>query len=216
MGKLHNSVTNIVQSGIKLVSWDVDGTLFSYKRLAFKLLRNGLRNIFVAGWSSTVKNLREVFEFHRTVEFQRLNTECEVNPAHLIRFKAAQEREKETLRIALNGLPPRSNVIGLIQKFAQNGIVQVALSDFECEYKLEALGLRKHFEKAYSCEEIGFWKPSPIPLSKVQDDFGVLPEQHLHIGDRSSTDGLACERNGCQFLYVKHLLTLPKEFDFFI
>ncbi len=209
MGKLHNSVTNILPSRIKLVSWDVDGTLFSYKRLVFKLLRNGFRNIFVAGWSNTVKNLREVFEFHRIVELQRLNTNCEVDPAYLIPFKAAQEREKEALRIALNGLPPRSNVIRLIQKFAQYGILQVALSDFECEYKLEALGLRKHFEKAYSCEEIGFWKPSPIPLSKVQYDFGVVPEQHLHIGDRSSTDGMACEQNGCQFLHVKSLRFSP-------
>lgn len=211
MGKLHNSVTSIIQSDIKLVSWDVDGTLFSYKRLAFELFRNGFRNILVAGLSKTVKNLREVFEFHRIVELQRLNTKSKVNPAHLIRLKAAQEREKEALRIALNGLLPRSNVVGLIQKFAQNGIPQVALSDFECEYKLEALGLHKHFEKAYSCEEIGFWKPSPIPLSKVQKDFGVLPEQHLHIGDRASTDGLACERNGCQFLHVNNLSLLVVE-----
>jgi FMN phosphatase YigB (HAD superfamily) len=207
MATLHNSVTNIVQSGIKLVSWDVDGTLFSYKRLAFELLRNAFKNICVAGWSSTVKNLREVFEFHRIVELQRLN-ESQVDSTNLMRFKAAQQCEKEALRIALNGLSPRTNAIRLIHKFAQNGILQVALSDFECEYKLEALGIRKHFEKAYSCEEIGFWKPSPIPLSKVQDDFGALPKHHLHIGDRSSTDGLACERNGCQFLHVNRLTTL--------
>jgi FMN phosphatase YigB (HAD superfamily) len=207
MGTVHNSVTNIVQSGIKLVSWDVDGTLFSYKRLAFKLLSNAFKNICIAGWSTTVKNLREVFEYHRIVELQRLN-ESQVDATNLMRFKAAQECEKEALRIALNGLPPRSNVIRFIQEFAQNGIRQVALSDFECEYKLEALGIRKHFEKAYSCEKIGFWKPSPIPLSKVQDDFGALPKQHLHIGDRSSTDGLACERNGCEFLHVNRLTTL--------
>jgi FMN phosphatase YigB (HAD superfamily) len=207
MGTLHNSVTDIIQSGIKVVSWDVDGTLFSYKRLALKLFSNAFKNICIAGWSSTVKNLREVFEFHRIVELQRLN-ESQVDATNLMRYKPAQECEKEALRIALDGLPPRSNVIRLIQEFAQNGIRQVALSDFECEYKLEALGIRKHFEKAYSCEEIGFWKPSPIPLLKVQDDFGALPEQHLHIGDRLSTDGLACERNGCEFLHVNRLTTL--------
>jgi FMN phosphatase YigB (HAD superfamily) len=204
MGTIHNSVTNIVESGIKLVSWDVDGTLFSYKRLVSKLLSNAFKSVHIAGWSSTVKNLREVFEFHRIVERQRLN-DSKVDLTNLMRFNAIQEHEKEALKVALSGLLPRSNVINLIHKFTLHGIRQVALSDFECEYKLEALGIRNHFEKAYSCQEIGFWKPSPIPLSKVQDDFGALPEQHLHIGDRSSTDGLACERNGCQFLHVNRI-----------
>jgi FMN phosphatase YigB (HAD superfamily) len=202
MGKLQNSIINL--SGIKLVSWDVDGTLFSYKRLAFELFRKAIRN---SSWRNAFKNLREIFEFHRIVESQRSQNGSEVDSGNLIRFKCAQQREKEALRVALSELLPRDNVVTLIKKFADEGIVQVALSDFECEYKLEALGLRKHFEKAYSCEEIGYWKPSPIPLSKVQYDFGVLPEQHLHIGDRSSADGLACERNGCKFLHIRHMMS---------
>jgi len=189
------------------VSWDVDGTLFSYKRLAFELFTKEVRSAFLSGWRNTLHLLREIFEFHRIVESQRLKTGCEVDASNLMRFKSAQEREKEALRIALSRILPRASAVILIEKFAAKGIVQVALSDFECEYKLESLGLRKYFDKAYSCEQIGFWKPSPIPLSKVQNDFGVGPDEHLHIGDRLSADGLACERNGCQFLHVNSLMS---------
>jgi FMN phosphatase YigB (HAD superfamily) len=202
MGKLQNSI--ITLSGIKLVSWDVDGTLFSYKRLALELFLKAIRN---SSWGNTFKNLREIFEFHRTVESQRLQNGSEVDSKKLIRFKHAQQREKDALKIALTSLLPRPNAVALIRKFAAQGIVQIALSDFECQYKLEALGLHKHFEKAYSCEELGYWKPSPIPFSKVQNDFGVGPEQHLHIGDRTSADGLACKRNGCKFLHVRNMMS---------
>ena len=207
MGKLLHTMMNsdINLSRIKLVSWDVDGTLFSYKELLLQLLFSALHRVNVMGLRNTAKSLTEIFRFHHKVEVQRLKSECRVIDAELDQYKAAKADEKEALRVGLSKTAPRSEAIAMIEQFAAAEIVQVALSDFECDYKLEALRLRHHFKKAYSCEHIGFWKPSPIPLAKIQRDFGIDPQEHLHIGDRQSTDGLACDRNGCHFLLVKHL-----------
>ena len=117
------------------------------------------------------------------------------------RIRVPQLRERNLLDTILRRIPPRKRAVELIRRFAEAGIPQVALSDFECGYKLEALGLRRYFQKAYSCQDLGFWKPSPIPLSIIQKEFGSRPQEHLHIGDRRDADGEAALRNGCRFMY---------------
>jgi len=190
---------NLDLSTIRLVSWDVDGTLFSYWRLGFELMKSSFRNVHTRSW---IKNFHEILDFHRSVEAQRRNSDCGVIQTELQRFAQAQAREKQALEKALRKIAPRRHVVALIESFAASATIQVALSDFECDYKLDALDLSRYFAKTYSCEQIGFWKPSPIPLAQIQSDFGIRPEQHLHIGDRQATDGEACSRNGCQFLPI--------------
>lgn len=190
--------------GIRLVSWDVDGTLFSYIRLAVDLLRSQ---------PFTLTELAEIWDFHRSVEKQRRDAGCSVIPSEMERTKATQCREKKALEAALRRIPPRRPAVELIQQFAAAGIPQVALSDFECSYKLEALGLNKYFVKTYSCEDLGFWKPSAVPLTNIQKEFGFTASEHLHIGDRRDTDGEACSRNGCRFMLIDSFPRLWRTFN---
>ena len=113
-------------------------------------------------------------------------------------YASTYAREKQALQAALSRMAPPENVLRALEAFERAGITQVALSDFECEYKIRALGIERYFARTYSCRELGFWKPSPFPLNKVQADFGVKPEEHLHIGDRDDADGEACSKNGCK------------------
>lgn len=196
---------NLDLRNIRLVSWDVDGTLFSYLSLALALIEITCHAVQSGGWFKTRRELREIFEFHRMVERQRRNPNCGVLCEQLEGAKWAQAHEREALELALRKIQPRQSAVTLLEHFDACGTFQVALSDFECQYKLEALGVSHHFQKAYSCQQIGFWKPSPVPLANIQKDFGVRPEQHLHIGDRRDADGEACIRNGCHFLLVNRL-----------
>jgi FMN phosphatase YigB (HAD superfamily) len=86
------------------------------------------------------------------------------------------------------------------------------LSDFECASKTKRLRLDRHLVRTYSCESLGFWKPSPVPLARIQQDFGVRPDEHLHIGDRADADGAACAANGCRFMPIDRL---PKPWNIF-
>ena len=193
--------------GIRLVSWDVDGTLFSYVRLTLELLR---------ARPFSVRELRDVWDFHRSVERQRRHESCAVIPAEMERIRQPQLQEKAALEKALRRISPRRRAVSMIQQFVGLGIPQVALSDFECNYKLDALQLNSYFVKAYSCQQVGFWKPSPIPLAQIQNDFGIHPHEHLHIGDRQDTDGESCARNGCRFMLIDSLPKLWGTFNLIV
>jgi FMN phosphatase YigB (HAD superfamily) len=194
----------ICLDGIRLVSWDVDGTLFSYLRLTLELFRSrALRLNYVA----------ELWEFHRSIEKQRRTAGCRVDLVEMERIRGPQQRERAALQHALGHIRPRRSAVEFMRKLSSRGIAQVALSDFECGYKLQALGLSEYFEKSYSCEDLGFWKPSPIPLSRIQAEFGVHPDQHLHIGDRLDTDGEASFRNGCRFMLIDRSPRLWRTFN---
>jgi len=187
---------------IKLVSWDVDGTLFSYARLFQSLIRLGPRKLQLVGLTALAREIREVWDFHAIVESQRRTADCRVDEARMKGFAEANANEKEALQAALQRMSPRQAAIRLLERFKGLRVQQVALSDFECGYKVKALGVDRYFAGTYSCREIGYWKPSPLVLERLQRDFGVQPGEHLHIGDRPDTDGEACARNGAHFQLI--------------
>jgi FMN phosphatase YigB (HAD superfamily) len=200
-------------SGIRLVSWDVDGTLFSYLRAMAVIIPPVLHRAARTGWAQTAQEIHDAIVFHRTVERQRRTPDSIVVEPELERFRTIVEVENTMLDSALRIMHPRSRALSLLRRFSAAGVTQVALSDFECEHKLMALGLHKEFAAAYSCRSLGFWKPSTIPLTRIQRDFGVLPSQHLHIGDRLDTDGAACARNGCRFELIDRVPKPWKTFN---
>lgn len=189
-------------SNIRLVSWDVDGTLFSYTRLSIAIAPLMARAAMSSRWSSVARQVHDLWTFHRVVESQRRALEAKVITPQLDSFQEVYAAECQILETALRDVRPRKQALSLLQRFSAEGLPQVALSDFECDYKLEALGLRQHFAGTYSCRRFGFWKPSPVPLSGIQREFGVTPQHHLHIGDRPDTDGAACAGNGCHFMLI--------------
>jgi len=193
---------------IRVVSWDVDGTLFSYSRLLIALLRLSPRKLGACGWVGMANQIREVCRFHKEVETQRGRNGSGVNIEELRRFEFIQAEEKAALDAALRITQPRSSALDTLKVFRAEGVPQVALSDFDCEYKLKALGLTGYFARTYSCRALGYWKPSPFPFDGVQRDFGVRPEEHLHIGDRNGADGWGATRNGCRFINVRSLTKL--------
>ena len=187
---------------IKLVSWDVDGTLFSYARLFQSLIRLAPRKLHRVGLSALAQEIREVWDFHAVVESQRRTADCRVDEAQMEGFAEVNANERQALHAALLRIRPRQAAIRLLDQFKGLHVPQVALSDFECAYKVKALGVDGYFAGTYSCREIGFWKPSPLVLERLQKDFGVQPGEHMHIGDRPDTDGEACARNGAYFQLI--------------
>ena len=199
--------------GIRLVSWDVDGTLFSHVRLLAPLIRQFARCGMESGWRNSFERLHETWKFHRTVENQRQAPNSMVLASELEPFENIYALERRALDKALQTIRPRSRALAMLRRFSSDGVPQVALSDFECDYKLKALGIRQYFDDTYSCHSLGFWKPSPTPFAKIQSDFRVRPDQHLHIGDRRDTDGEACARNGCRFMLIDQLPRPWKTFN---
>jgi HAD superfamily hydrolase (TIGR01549 family) len=152
--------------------------------------------------------IRDVCRFHQKVEAQRRCNDSRVDIEELRSFESIRAEEKTALDLALRITQPRSAVLEMLKALRAEGVPQVALSDFDCEYKLKALGLTGYFARTYSCHRLGYWKPSPLPFAHVQRDFGIQPDEHLHIGDRNNADGGGSVRNGCRFVNVRSLTGL--------
>jgi len=192
----------------RVVSWDVDGTLFSYSRLLIALFWLSPRKLQACGWMGMSRQIRDLCRFHQKVEAQRRCKDCRVEIADLRSFDSIEAEERVALEAALRITEPRLSVLHTLKAFRTNGLPQVVLSDFDSAYKLKALGLNEYFARTYSCRALGYWKPSPLPFERIQRDFGVRPEEHLHIGDRNDADGWGCARNGCHFVNVRSLRKL--------
>ncbi len=180
---------------MKLVTWDVDGTLYSLPELK----RRVFLKLFLSGkWRllRSMMALHDWIDAERDVEGGKVNQQC-----WQIQWREVFAQEKEVFSEVLTQMKPRADALQLLQEYRRQGIPQVALSDLESMYKIKILGLESYFADGVSAFEVGFWKPSPVAFRQVQSRFGVEPQDHLHIGDRWETDGAGAKASGCDFHY---------------
>lgn len=178
-------------TGIEVVSWDVDGTLYPRGKMVRALLWRAL----ASPWRALVE-LPGLGRVRRAVEAAR-------RTGGRLAAPLARDRAVEAAwygpAIARAGLMP--GVRELVACFRARGLVQVVLSDYECDYKLRALGLEGAFARTYAAETLGLVKPARELWLAVARDLGVPPERVLHIGDRADTDGGAAEA-GCRVVVL--------------
>ncbi len=182
-------------STIKLVTWDVDGTLYSlpaFKRRVF--VRLALRGRFGL--------MRSMLELHEWIDSQRGVSGGRVDLKDWSQWEGVFAEERRVFAAVLSGMKPAPRALDLLESYRAQGVIQVALSDLESRYKLQALGLEPYFADATSAFESGFWKPSPVAFRAAQKKWGIKPHEHLHIGDRMETDGLGAQAAGCGFVLL--------------
>jgi phosphoglycolate phosphatase len=68
---------------------------------------------------------------------------------------------------------------------------------------LKKTKLDHYFEVVYGGDSLPRKKPDPYPLLKVCEDFALLPQQVVAIGD-SSNDARAARAAGCRVLNVPY------------
>lgn len=187
----------------RVVSWDVDGTLYSASRLKWLLLGMFAREVAGGRGGAARRELAELRLYRARVEASRSAAGLF---AEALREGAYRERllelEGRWYGRALARAGPHPGVADLLAFLSERGIPQVVLSDYRAEYKLEALGLRDRFASVYEGERLGHLKPGPRAFERVAADFGVETASLLHIGDRADTDGAGARAAGCQCLIL--------------
>ena len=172
---------------VRAVSWDVDGTLYSTRRLAtqFRLaiVAASLRGEARAAWraAATLSRFRKRMERVRAAGGRLAPNDACIEKRLAI--------ERVWLSPALATLGARSGAAAALHACGSRFETQVALSDFEASHKLASLGLVDCFDAVYSGERLGFLKPCAEPFQHVLRDLDLPPDRLLHIGDRSDTDG---------------------------
>lgn len=193
-------VASIDLDEISAVSWDVDGTLYSVARLRARLVADALLAPVRGRGVGEIRDLARIRALYRGVESARsTGREWKLSDSD----RAARlSLERLWLGPALVKVGVRPGTTELLRYLQGLGLKQVAVSDFECDHKLESLGVAEYFEAAYAAERIGALKPDPTVFHRVFDDLGIAPHRLLHIGDRPETDGVASRFAKCNALLL--------------
>ena len=193
-------IERISLAGIRLASWDVDGTLYRPSALRWAMGWRLLSSCLSGGGRRTYRGLR-AFQAARS-RLERLRgrpaTVPEAGSDHPADEGPRADFERDLLEPALAAIGPRPGVADVLALLNRRGLVQVVFSDYRAEGKLRALGLTAHFAASYAGERLAAPKPSPVALWQIARDFAVRPEEVIHIGDRVDTDGAAAAAFGAR------------------
>ena len=188
-------------STVRVVSWDIDGTMYALPALmrSFKrdLFRRMLSPDFVAAWRDVFRLLR----FKRHMDRVRKGHDGYRVPTVPGRDTIALTQAEMYGRV-LPHIGVQPGVEALMKWLRARGVVQVAFSDYRPSTKLSALGLDHFFDAVYAGEDIGYLKPAPEPFHAIVRAQDIATNQLLHIGDRTDTDGAGASNAGVQYAVI--------------
>lgn len=195
-------------SDLRLVVFDVDGTLYDQRALRLRMIFELLRHLALKREGRTLKIIgayralreqlgdEEVEDFEEALLAQTaLNRKCA--PADV---RAAVEEWIERRPLAYL---PQCRYPALPELFAglrRAGKRVAIFSDYPAHAKMKAMRLDADWIVSAGDEGVGVLKPNPRGLQKLIDMAEVSPAQTILIGDRVERDGFAAQRAGAQAL----------------
>jgi len=187
---------------IKVVSWDVDGTLYSLPAFMGALKWHLIRGFFSLRWIEVWTDFFRLLGFKRYMDKVRhaAGDYCINGPVPKRSLIAETQHRIYSAILPEVGLLP--GVRDLLDWLEGQGLKQVVLSDYQMTSKLSALDVEGYFQTHYTGEGFDHLKPSPTVFHKMLDDLGIEPHELLHIGDRPDTDGAAAEAVGYQVAII--------------
>jgi putative hydrolase of the HAD superfamily len=191
---------------VRLVAFDVDGTLYNQRPLRLRMARDMVidavakRDLSAIGVVNTYRRIRERLGDEEVVDFERVliaetaeATSMSPERVQAIVSEWIEARPLRYLRSCLySGVPQL--LAGLKRAGRQVGI----LSDYPATEKLAAMGLSAHHVVA-ACD-VGLLKPHAMGLQSLMASAGATAGDTLFIGDRADRDGAAGQRAGVRTL----------------
>lgn len=186
----------------KLVSWDVDGTLYSLRRFKRQVALLWLEEVLRRRHLLAHREIAILRRHHRRIERARWTGGVLAD-----RPTPAEQALLDRLApywygraIARSG--PLAGVRMVLGHLRLSAVPQVVLSDYRADYKLAALDVGWAFAATYIGEDLGRVKPNPAGFHSMAADFGVSAGEILHFGDRVATDAAAADAVGCRALIL--------------
>lgn len=189
---------------IRLVVFDVDGTLYRQRPVRARMLRDLLlhslwkRDLNVVSVLASYRRIRERLGNEQVADFERVllaeTAASTSNSAECVRSIVAEWIERRPVPYLVDCRYPglRELFAGLRRKNKSIGI----LSDYPANAKLNALELAADYIVSAGDEGVGRLKPHPRGLQALIAEAGAETHTTLMIGDRPDRDGLAARRIG--------------------
>ena len=213
---LHGAVADLAAGGVRAVLFDVDGTLYSQRRLrvfmGMELLKAALR-----APARMPETARIIAAFRRTREDLRaLGAAAEplddlqfTRTADALGIDAGLVRRVIDEWIFTRPLPHlrfsgRDGLREVLAALEQQGLRIGALSDYPTDAKLEALGVARHFPLRLCTTDssINAFKPHPRGFLLACEQWGLDPQEVLYVGDRPEVDGAGAAAAGTRCVIV--------------
>lgn len=193
---------------IRLVVFDLDGTLYDQRRLRLRVL---LRLVGDAVSSLSLETIRILREFRRCREELGESLACDFvtlqyqsvanrtgHPPDYVRSIVEEWMERRPLDVLRNCRYP-----GIAQLFAglsAKGKTIAVLSDYPAREKLRVLGLSADLVVYAGDPDVGFLKPHPAGLQNVLSKTKIPAQDAIMIGDRVDRDWEVAQRHGMRAL----------------
>jgi len=193
-------------AGVRLVAFDVDGTLYRQRSLRLKMARELLLHMITKRDLDAIR----VVGTYRRIRERLADEEVSDFDARLVAETAkATSRSPERVRsiveewIAVRPLPHLRGCVypGVAQLFAglrRSGRAIGILSDYPATAKLAAMGLAA--DHVVAASDVGMLKPHPKGLQSLMSLAGATASETVLVGDRAERDGRAGERAGVRTL----------------
>ena len=197
-------------NGLRLVVFDVDGTLYRQRPLRLRMARDLLWHALTRLDFSTLSVLR----IYRHKREEMGDAKVENFDVHLVdETAAATGRSPEQVRAIVSQWIDRHPLpylracryAGLAELFdglRRHGKTIGVLSDYPAVAKLAALELAADHVVTADDADVGVLKPHPRGLEALIRRAGATPATTLLIGDRAERDGLAARAAGARVLLL--------------
>jgi HAD superfamily hydrolase (TIGR01549 family) len=186
---------------VRVVSWDIDGTMYDLHSLMSAFKRDLFRRMLSLDWIAAWRDFFRLLRFKLFMDKVR-NAKGDYRVTEVPGRSDMEATQDEMYGRILPKIGVCPGVLDLLEWFAAQGLKQVVFSDYTPSTKLTSLGLDGFFSEIYAGETLGHLKPSPIAFTSIIEELGIAPDEFLHIGDREDTDGAAAEQVGYQVAII--------------
>lgn len=197
---------------VRLVVFDVDGTLYDQVRLRMWVLRDLLLDAAQQRSAESIKVLRAYRRLREWMADQEVaNFEPVLVNETARRTGRSPERVRAIVDTWIEKRPLRylasCRYLGVAELFAglrRKAKLVGVLSDYPADAKLAALGLKADYVVYAGNPSVGVLKPNPRGLAVLMRAAGVDAQATVLIGDRIERDGVAARRIGAWPLIRSH------------
>jgi putative hydrolase of the HAD superfamily len=193
---------------VKLVVFDVDGTLYSQNWLRMRMVVEMAfaalvsRDVAFAKVVKFYRTRREELADHIDADFESLlvhDTSVHVGCSEdFVRGVISDWMGTRPLRHLRTARYPFVSELFHALRICDKKIG--IFSDYPAQLKLEALGLQADFIVSAGDRNVGYLKPNPRGLELIMSIADVCPDETVLIGDRVDKDGMAAKRAGAHAL----------------
>lgn len=187
---------------LRLVVFDIDGTLYDQRRLRLHMMRRLLGSLLRTGDIGPLRTIRAFRKCREELsdagvdnflseQYRRVAERCGVEAAEVERIVQDWIERRPLPYLARCRHPGVELVFAGLRRA---GIMTAVLSDYPASHKLDALGLNADLIVSACDPDVLRLKPHPRGLQRILERACVRPRECLLIGDRFDRDAAAA---GC-------------------